>query len=95
MCRLRHINDSVLLSLKMEGIRLIFLSHCAFFCFSANSVSVEVEACSSNFRFNLYCLLYSAFLFLLSNGMTRISNGQWPRCDVTNLCVEYAVNKVI
>jgi hypothetical protein len=25
MCRLRHINDSVLLSLKMEGIRLLFL----------------------------------------------------------------------
>jgi hypothetical protein len=24
MCRLRHINDSVLSSLKMEGIRLIF-----------------------------------------------------------------------
>jgi hypothetical protein len=25
MCRLRHINDSVLLSLKMEGIRLLLL----------------------------------------------------------------------
>jgi hypothetical protein len=24
MCRLRHINDSVLSSLKMEGIRLLF-----------------------------------------------------------------------
>jgi hypothetical protein len=24
MCRLRHINDTVLLSLKMEGIRLLF-----------------------------------------------------------------------
>jgi hypothetical protein len=26
MCRLRHIHDPVLLSLKMEGIRLLFLS---------------------------------------------------------------------
>jgi hypothetical protein len=25
MCRLRHINDSVLASLKMEGIRLLIL----------------------------------------------------------------------
>jgi hypothetical protein len=25
MCRIRHINDSVLSSLKMEGIRLLFL----------------------------------------------------------------------
>jgi hypothetical protein len=27
MCRLRHINDSVLSSLKMEGIRLLFYQH--------------------------------------------------------------------
>jgi hypothetical protein len=26
MCRLRHINNSVLSSLKMEGIRLLFIS---------------------------------------------------------------------
>jgi hypothetical protein len=26
MCRLRHINDSVLSSLMMEGIRLLFLT---------------------------------------------------------------------
>jgi hypothetical protein len=26
MCRLRHINDSVLSSLKMEGIRLLFVT---------------------------------------------------------------------
>jgi hypothetical protein len=34
MCRLRHINDSVLSSLKMEGIRLLFLSSyfCKFLC---------------------------------------------------------------
>jgi hypothetical protein len=28
MCRLRHINDPVLSSLKMEGIRLLFLQRC-------------------------------------------------------------------
>jgi hypothetical protein len=29
MCRLRHINESVLSSLKMEGIRLLLLVPCA------------------------------------------------------------------
>jgi hypothetical protein len=31
MCRLRHINDPVLSSLKMEGIRFLFISAVALF----------------------------------------------------------------
>jgi hypothetical protein len=39
MCRLRHINDPVLSSLKMEGIRLLF-----FYVISLNTAAaVESE----------------------------------------------------
>jgi hypothetical protein len=76
MCRLKLINDLVLSSLKMEGIRLLLLSYSTFFCFSANSVSVEVKACSSNLRFNLYCLLNSAFFcFLTASHLSVTVNG--------------------
>jgi hypothetical protein len=44
MCRLRHINDSVFSSLKMEGLRLI-LFECFFLLFILNqSVSVLVTS---------------------------------------------------
>jgi hypothetical protein len=45
---------------------LYCLSYSAFFCFSANSVSVEV----SNLRFNLYCLMRSAFFRFLTASMS-------------------------
>jgi hypothetical protein len=54
----------------IRNLRFILycLSYSAFFCFSVNSVSVEVEACRyiSNLRFNLYCLMRSAFLRFLT-----------------------------
>jgi hypothetical protein len=45
---------------------LYCLSYSAFFCFSTNSVSVEV----SNLRFNLYCFLRSAFFRFLTSSMS-------------------------
>jgi hypothetical protein len=41
ICRLRLINDSVLSSLTMEGIRLLYLLYSAFFCFLTASMSVS------------------------------------------------------
>jgi hypothetical protein len=38
MCRLRHINDSVLSSLKMEGIRLLFLGATSPLCWSNHKI---------------------------------------------------------
>jgi hypothetical protein len=49
MCRLRHINDPVLSSLKMEGIRLLL-------CNSCNRITVEMNLCS--FRSVCFALLY-------------------------------------
>jgi hypothetical protein len=38
MCRLRHINDPVLSSLKMEGIRLtFFIRNISFYAYAATS----------------------------------------------------------
>jgi hypothetical protein len=55
-----------------------------FFCFSANSVSVEVETYSSNLRFNLYWLLYSAFFYFLTASMS-ISAILVTRCAFTTI----------
>jgi hypothetical protein len=42
MCRLRHINDLVLSSLKMEGIRLLFHAFCSLcVCDSPYPLSVK------------------------------------------------------
>jgi hypothetical protein len=54
MCRLRHINDSVLSSLKMEGIRLFLLSYkyqatCFGHSGQAFSVTGPNYVCLSNF----------------------------------------------
>jgi hypothetical protein len=60
MYRLRHINDSVLLSLKMEGIHLLFFFCCVtlsfVFCLSLpkfsilflKKKSIEQESCALN-----------------------------------------------
>jgi hypothetical protein len=55
MCRLRHINDSVLLSLKMEGISLLFI------CIVIN---VYHEGHSESFRFPVRYVLCQTDYFL-------------------------------
>jgi hypothetical protein len=42
MCHLRHINDPVLSSLKMEGIHLLYLTFSTFFLLNA-AAAVESE----------------------------------------------------
>jgi hypothetical protein len=109
MCRLRLINDPVLSSLKMEGIRLLLYS--AFFCFLTASLST-----SAILRFYqdiiMTCALADSFCSLVPNPPPQpalprmcLRNGSQPSpfhnprsrtcAYVTNLCGECAVNKVI
>jgi hypothetical protein len=64
MCRLRHIHDPVFLSLKMEGIRLLFSY--ILFCFISISRSTSLWAVCSVSNFCLFNLYLYYFFYVLS-----------------------------
>jgi hypothetical protein len=69
MCRLRLINDSVLSSLKMEGMRLLLYS--AFFCFLTASMSISAIPVTNTMRFHhdilMTCSTADSFCSLVPN----------------------------
>jgi hypothetical protein len=86
MCRLRHINDPVISSLKMEGISLLyFIFH--IFCFLSFHLDlvfyIDGTVCSiSNFRlFNLYLFDFFYVLSTTCSSSGGIRDTCSTRCE--------------
>jgi hypothetical protein len=80
MSDLRYIHDPVLSSLKMEGISLLFP-------YPPHPPRCHTCAYITHMKDNVS----SSIEIRQVIHYTRISNGQWPRCDFTNLCGACAV----
>jgi hypothetical protein len=78
MCRLRHINDSVLSSLKMEGIRLLFFKGNVVPLHATNTYrEVEIYTCSSTHMCKLGTRWRQAFNFTSHSPYTQIRNPRY------------------
>jgi hypothetical protein len=68
MCRLRHIKDPVLSSLKMEGIRLLFVTEKEYVFCAVQNLSVITSQVTKHFK--IYIVLnYVTMRFMTGKGI--------------------------